>query len=104
MRNVCLTIESVHTGSGPSVWIPAEACLDHPVSRFGISAWDFAAFLFPALPSPQSPFLFHPHFCGAPNRAAAQDEEEKTFYQKEMERYRARACGSDTNHERPLVK
>eukprot|EP00951_Prasinocladus_malaysianus_P049332 scaffold668554_cov57-Prasinocladus_malaysianus.AAC.2 len=32
------------------------------------------------------------------------EEEQKSHYQKEMERYRSRTCGSDTAHERPLVK
>eukprot|EP00192_Tetraselmis_astigmatica_P014766 CAMPEP_0117662134 /NCGR_PEP_ID=MMETSP0804-20121206/7897_1 /TAXON_ID=1074897 /ORGANISM="Tetraselmis astigmatica, Strain CCMP880" /LENGTH=169 /DNA_ID=CAMNT_0005469025 /DNA_START=656 /DNA_END=1165 /DNA_ORIENTATION=+ len=33
-----------------------------------------------------------------------EESDSKSFYQKEMERYRSKTCGSDTAHERPLVK
>lgn len=40
----------------------------------------------------------------AKRRKLDKADEDKPHYLKEMERYRAQSCGSDTKHERPLVK
>eukprot|EP00873_Tetraselmis_striata_P046072 jgi/Tetstr1/466336/TSEL_010866.t1 len=40
----------------------------------------------------------------AAKKKKSDEDDSKPHYLKEMDRYRSTKCGSDTNHERPLVK
>lgn len=67
--------------------------------------------LFPPIPPPLSPATAtatapHPRArpAATPVRANSAAPEPSSAYLKEMDRYKAQNCGSDTKHDRPLVK